>query len=424
MLINKDRQSSSPGTVRSLGVEKFPIEPYLSKAFYEGEKRAVWPKAWLLAGRASDVAHPGDFFQFAAPVVDASVLVVRGKDGNIRAFHNACRHRGARVKFPHECSGSTKAFTCRYHGWVYGLDGELLHIPEEGQFGKLPERSSLGLKPVAVDVWGGMIFVNLSPEPGRTLREYLGPLSDALGDYLEQEDWRWGTGWKGVFASNWKHLIDVQIEGYHATPMHRQTLGRLFTPEDIQSELYPDAVGVAAKLTVLRPTQGTDLTAVGKLAMRYGQAAIWTDQDASQAGEKYPGAINTQGHARWVFDIYTILPNLVLQVSHEHFAIQLVWPLGPHRTLWSWDYYYRNKPQTFGQQFAREFNRIVTFNALSEDIPPTEGVDANVRAGVVDGMYLCDLEGCVRSYLNKLVAAVNAVEATPARTGTVRGRRR
>jgi phenylpropionate dioxygenase-like ring-hydroxylating dioxygenase large terminal subunit len=424
MWMKNSNRSPSAGAVRSLGVEKFPIDPYLSEAFYEGEKKAVWPKAWLLAGRASDVARPGDFFQFAAPVVDASVLVVRGKDEKIRAFHNACRHRGARVKFSHECSGRAAALTCRYHGWVYGLDGQLLDVPEEECFGKLPERATLGLKPVAVDVWGGMIFVNLDWDPGCTLREYLGPLPDALSEYLEQENWRWGTGWKAVFASNWKHLIDVQIEGYHATPMHRQTLGRVFTPEDIQLEVYPDAVGVAAKLTVLRPTKGTQMTTVGKLAMKYGQAAIWTDQDASQAGRKYPGAINTKGHARWVFDIFTILPNLVLQVSHEHFAIQLVWPLSPQQTLWSWDYYYRNAPQTFGQQFAREFNRIVTFNALSEDIPPTEGVDANVRAGVVDGMYLCDLEGCVRSYLNKLVSAVQAAEDASTRTGTIRRRRR
>lgn len=393
--------------LRGIGTDPVPTEMYHSEAFFEAERDALWRQTWLLAGRASEIPEAGDFFQFTVPAGDVSVIVVRTKDGGLRAYHNVCRHRGSRLVLPHQRRGNMRTLRCRYHAWSWNLDGELRGIPESQYFERL-DRERLDLIPVAIDEWGGLVFVNLAPEPDVSLSEYLAPLPSVLGDYLRDEDWTWGTGWKAVFEANWKHLIDIQIEGYHATPMHQQTLGRFFRPEDVWPRVYPESPGVAGKLAVQRAERGRGLTRVGELAMQVGNAAIWTDRDASTAGHDYPGAINDEAKERWVFDIYTILPNLVLQVSHEHIAIQTVWPISTRRTFWMWDYYYRFKARNFGELFAREFNRVATFNALSEDIPATEGVEANVRAGLVDKFYLGDLEACVRSYLNKIAERVAA----------------
>lgn len=78
-----------------LGTEELPVDQYYSERFFELEKEAIWKDSWLWVGRASDLVNPGDFFVFEFDVLHSSVIVVRGKDGKIRGFHNSCRHRGS-----------------------------------------------------------------------------------------------------------------------------------------------------------------------------------------------------------------------------------------------------------------------------------------------------------------------------------------
>jgi nitrite reductase/ring-hydroxylating ferredoxin subunit len=161
-----------------LGTNPVPIEPYISPEFFELERDRVFRRVWLCLGREERIPNPGDFFVKDLAIARTSIIVVRGKDGRIRAFHNACSHRSNRVEW--QMKGCAATFTCPFHGWSYGLDGRVLAIPDENNFFNL-DKKRLGLTPITLDTWQGFIFISLNPE--QPLREYLGEWADALEGY-------------------------------------------------------------------------------------------------------------------------------------------------------------------------------------------------------------------------------------------------
>jgi phenylpropionate dioxygenase-like ring-hydroxylating dioxygenase large terminal subunit len=154
--------------------------------------------------------EPGSYA--ARDAAGTPLLAVRGKDGKVRAFRNACRHRGTQLAGG---SGCAKAFVCPYHGWTYGLDGHLQHVPHEHGFPGL-DKNTLGLVPVETVELRGLVFVTQDkPElPGARLDELppLIPPDLRLLQVTEQE-----------VAANWKILMDALLEGYHIRFTHRDT---------------------------------------------------------------------------------------------------------------------------------------------------------------------------------------------------------
>ncbi len=136
-----------------LGTDPIPNETYLSREYFSLERERIFRKVWLnvYAGRTS-------------------VVVVRGQDDQLHAFHNMCSHRGNEIVWDQR--GSCQNLTCKFHGRSYGLDGTLRFVPDEGRFCDL-KRDNLGPIPVAVDTWAGFIFIHLDPHPTETLRAYL-----------------------------------------------------------------------------------------------------------------------------------------------------------------------------------------------------------------------------------------------------------
>src|SRR5690348_5260708 len=118
-----------------LGTGPVPVEPCISPDYFELERERVFRRAWLNVCREEEIPNPGDFLVKDIAVVNASILLVRGKDGLIRAFHNVCRHRGNKLAWAGDRQGSScKAFQCRFHGWTYQLDGRLASVPDENKF--------------------------------------------------------------------------------------------------------------------------------------------------------------------------------------------------------------------------------------------------------------------------------------------------
>src|SRR5262249_35078020 len=143
-------------------------EDSTSPAFYERERRAVFARAWLNVGRVEQLPRVGSYLTKEIAAANASVIVVRGRDGEVRAFHNICRHRGNKLAWNdqprEETHGVCRQFTCKYHGWRYDLDGSLAYVQQESEFFDL-DKDRHGLLPVHCDVWAGFVFVNLAPEP-------------------------------------------------------------------------------------------------------------------------------------------------------------------------------------------------------------------------------------------------------------------
>src|SRR6478609_7774154 len=189
-----------------LGTEAVSFEDSVSPEFYERERDAIFRQAWLNVGRVDDLPRDGSWFTKDLVAARTSILVVRGNDGAIRAFHNVCRHRGNKLVWngtpTQECSGVGRQFACKYHGWRYGLDGGCTYVHQENEFFGI-DKSDLGLAPVHCEVWAGFIFVNVADTPRTSLRDYLGPMVGALEQYpFDVMTERYS--FRAENASNWK----------------------------------------------------------------------------------------------------------------------------------------------------------------------------------------------------------------------------
>ena len=193
-----------------------PKERYTSSAFADLEFERLWPRVWQVACREEQVAAVGDYCEYS--IGEESVLVVRSAPETVRAFFNACLHRGTRLV--DGCGQVVDTFVCPFHAWRYALDGRLVEVVDAHEFGTLPE--GLGLREVRCERWGGFVFVNLDPgaEP---LREFLDPLPELLGRY-RLDEMRLRSYQTTVLPANWKVVVDAFNEAYHVQGTHPQLL--------------------------------------------------------------------------------------------------------------------------------------------------------------------------------------------------------
>ncbi len=187
-----------------------PVEHYRSEARFATERDAVLRR--LPVGFCPSAALPEAGSFVARDAAGTPVVAVRGNDGRVRAFRNACRHRGTALAAGAGCS---KAFVCRYHGWTYGLDGRLLHVPHEHGFPGL-DKGTRGLAPVAAAEAGGVVFVAQDAPLADA------PLDDLLPQVIPQRYRLVGKGELDVPA-NWKIAVESFLEGYHIRTTHAQT---------------------------------------------------------------------------------------------------------------------------------------------------------------------------------------------------------
>jgi nitrite reductase/ring-hydroxylating ferredoxin subunit len=168
-----------------LGTDPVSYRDAVSPAWFELEREAIFRRTWLHLGRVEQVPRPGSYFTRELLAAGTSIIVVRGADGEVRTFHNLCRHRGNELvwnDYPErETSGMARQFACKYHGWRYGLDGACTFVQQQDEFFDL-DRADYGLVPVQSDTFAGFIFVNVA---GMT----------ALAIFPNVEIALWQSGW-------------------------------------------------------------------------------------------------------------------------------------------------------------------------------------------------------------------------------------
>jgi phenylpropionate dioxygenase-like ring-hydroxylating dioxygenase large terminal subunit len=200
---------------------------YISRSFLELEREKLWPNVWLCAGRASDAATPGSYFTFE---LGREVILVVNDAGTLRAFHNVCQHRGHPLR---PCGrGNAKALTCPYHGWSYALSGRLEHVPDRHTFpGQVPA-DEFSLRPLGCEQAAGFAWVHFG-EVRESLSDFLAELGPALTAYGMAE---WGITQDVTLelSANWKTVLDVWNESYHAQGIHAQILDAI---DDVNVEL-------------------------------------------------------------------------------------------------------------------------------------------------------------------------------------------
>lgn len=204
-----------------LGTGPVSTALYHDAELYEKEKEAVFRTSWFLMGRLEEIPNPGDFFLTKMPTFNYSIIICRNKQGEVRALHNVCRHRGNAVE--HRNSGKCNLFVCRFHGWSYDLNGELAKVRDEEGFFDL-DKSGLNLATLPVGIWNGFIFVSPQEEPSQTLADFLGELGQDLAKY-PFENASEMYQFEGEVDCNWKLVIDSFSEVYHIPILHPNSIG-------------------------------------------------------------------------------------------------------------------------------------------------------------------------------------------------------
>lgn len=197
-----------------------PKEHYVCPEFNRLEETRLWQRVWQIACREEELPNPGDYVKY--DVVDQSIIVVRGDDGVIRAFHNVCQHRGNQILTQER--GSVSKFTCTFHGWQWGRDGSNVRVKDEEDWAGCPKMSSddLRLPEVLVDTWGGFVFINMDTS-AETLKEFLGPVPGFL-DCVELEKMRFKRYVTVKLKAKWITVITSFTESYHIQATHPQLL--------------------------------------------------------------------------------------------------------------------------------------------------------------------------------------------------------
>jgi Rieske 2Fe-2S family protein len=200
----------------SFGQHTLAREYFVSDDVFRSERERIFWKSWLLVGHVSELGKPGAYFLFELD--HESVIVLRDGAGDVRAFHNHCRHRGSRLC--RDASGTLgAAIQCPYHAWTYGLDGALRTVPAMADVAGFTT-SDYPLHPVALEVWQGFVFVNLAQKPQ--------PFADALpalvGKFAHRKADALKSAHRKVYEidANWKLIFHNFSECYHCPTVHPQ----------------------------------------------------------------------------------------------------------------------------------------------------------------------------------------------------------
>lgn len=273
-------------------------------AIYAAEQASLFGTMWVNVCRADDVPGPGDIR--TVDLGGESVIVVRGKDGGLRAFLNVCRHRGARLCLEQSCSAGA-AIQCPYHAWSYALDGRLIGAPNIARDESL-DRDALGLIPVNLAVWEGLVWLNLSDDPEPLEAQVVPALEARFGELGKFR--RYGVGDLAVgrrieydIASNWKLVVENFMECYHCAPVHPE-LTRLL-PEFRFGTSYQGILG-----------QGTDF------------APDIESFTLSGGGHRdmLPGLLPSDARLYYGFVLW---PNVFVNLLPDHVILHTLLPTGP-----------------------------------------------------------------------------------------------
>ncbi len=317
-----------------------PSHYYFGQEILEAEKRSIFAKSWQLAGRADQVREAGQFF--TTTIADEPVLVVRGSDGELRAFSNVCRHRAGPVA---KGEGKRPVLQCGYHGWTYGLDGNLLQTPEMTGI-ECFERSQFSLPRFAAEIWNELVFVNLD-SAAPPLGAFLGDLAGRLTS-RDYAGYRLAAHKEWTLDCNWKVYVDNYLEGYHIPIVHPG----LFRELD-----YPNY-----------------------------RTETRTDYSIQHAPLRRPDRIRVSDPAQDV-DYFWIWPNLMLNVYPDNFSTNLVVPLGPAQTLTLFDWYFRD-PEAPGMRQRIEETIAFSDEIQLEDIDICQAVQRGLQSATyTSGRY-------------------------------------
>lgn len=342
--------------------ERIPVQRYYDEQFYQLECERLWPHVWQMACRLEQIPKPGDWIEYSN--VGKSVIVVRTETG-VKAYHNACRHRGVPLVEPGSygnCQG--QGFVCPFHGWRWNTEGESTFVYGRHLFSDQQlEAGQLALPECRVELWGGCAFINFDDD-APSFRECIGPVAERLEAHGVNElraEWCYAT----ELPANWKIAMEAFMEGYHVMRTHPQLqratpalyntryghdTGGIGVPvnpnltmrENIQAqfkslELLSEGMGGmvhAKEVDIARQLLDVDLPQDPAEAMMtwYGILQDQITQQLRARGETVPD-LNAVAVSDPVNAVEFLFPHYFLLPTFTSMSAYRIRPLGPERCL-------------------------------------------------------------------------------------------
>jgi len=311
------------------GAKTLPQRYFVSPGIFAQEQEKIFSNQWVLVGHQSGIAQPGDYF--ISEVADESLIIVRDKRGEIRAFYNVCRHRGSRL-IENRNGQLSAAIQCPYHAWMYGLDGRLIGAPHMDDVPDF-DKADYPLHRVNLGLWDGFIFVNLrdaSTERGgyRSLEDWFAPLKGKFSHW-NMSSLQPAKRIEYEVRANWKLMFENYSECYHCPGVHPQ-LQKVSPYDSAENDLREGPfLGGFMKIN-----PGKSLTLSGNACAAF---------------------VGNIENLQQVF-YYSIFPNMLLSLHPEYVMVHQLWPQSPDRTLIVCDWLFH--PDAFGRKDFRPDDAI------------------------------------------------------------------
>jgi phenylpropionate dioxygenase-like ring-hydroxylating dioxygenase large terminal subunit len=385
-----------------LGTAPIETDQNVSAGFFEQEREKIFRRVWLNVGRVDDVPKPGDYVVVELEVLRTSVIIARGHDQEIRAFHNICPHRGNKVT--RNCRGKANAFTCGFHGWVFDLKGRLSFVRDEEGFFDF-NKAEYGLKPLAIGVWEGFVFVNADPQPRESLAEFLGTLGPSLNDYPFSQ-MKLAAEYAVILDANWKVAQDAFSESYHVGVLHRNTLPQFSSDENpfghmlaFRLHKYHSVASVVSNPDATPTAFQSFLVSLRARSFRIpGEHAVT------------PRGLNPTKSKGFRFDLHNIFPNFGMHLSIGSYYTHSFFPISPNRTRWVLKFY-GYPPANAAEAIASEYTKVLLRDAVKEDVNTFECTQRNLESGMLPYMVLNDHEMLLRHKYKVVADFVNGETA-------------
>jgi carnitine monooxygenase subunit len=363
-------QYNDPDTGMSL-----PGWTYHDAGFFKVEMERVIRPSWQIVCHISDIPNAGDWHTLE--ILGESVIVMRGDGGDIRAFHNVCRHRASRLV--DGAQGCAKKLVCPYHGWTYEKDGRLSGVPNKADYSGL-DMASLGLVTVQCEIWQGFVFIRLTGE-GPSVAEMMAPYEDMVAPYRLPEMRAFGRVTLRPRSVNWKNVADNYSDGLHI-PVAHPGLTRLFgRGYGIEAETHVDRMWGDL---IDRPSTNPSERAYQHFLPRV---------------DHLPEA--AQRH--WLY--FKLWPNVAFDIYPDQVDFMQFIPVSPTQTMIR-EIAYALPDTRREMKAARYLNWRINRQVNTEDT----ALIARVQAGMESGAYvpgpLGKSEVCLRGFAQKLRALI------------------
>lgn len=369
------RPSAVPGAERDTA-HSLPAWIYHDPEFFELEKQHVFRRSWQLLCHLNDIPERGDYHTF--DFLGESLVAIRGEDGQVRSFHNVCRHRAARLLdgTKGQCG---RRITCPYHAWTYATNGRLVGIPNRAAFASV-DLERHGLAPVEQEIFMGFIFVRL--EPGEvSVAEMAAPYVHELAPYRLEELVPQGRVTLRPRAVNWKNVADNYSDGLHITVAHPGL-----------TRLFGQGYGIEARPWIDKMW--------GRL--RDVPSSNWSERMYQHVLPPV-GSLPPERQRLWTY--FKLWPNVAFDIYPDQIDFMQFVPVSPMETLIR-EIAYVHPDSRREMKLARYLNWRINRRVNIEDKTLIERVQAGMASSSYTVGPLGDGEVCLRSFGQRMRALI------------------